>query len=93
MERYMDDLIYRFPIPITKSIDSILISTSSSKTVYEYLVWYFTLKYERSKIMDSDAVFVHMANAYFKTGKLILSVSPSGKYNEAFRYPGIPFNW
>ena len=69
MERYMDDLIYPVPDSITKSIDSILILTSSSKTVYEYLVWYFTLKYERSKIMGYDAVFVHMANAYFKTGK------------------------
>ncbi|HNS16721.1 MAG TPA: thioredoxin-like domain-containing protein [Bacteroidales bacterium] len=69
MERYMDDLVFPAPDSIAQEIDSILSRTSTNKAVYEYLIWYFTLKYERSKIMGHDAVFVHMANRYFKTGK------------------------
>lgn len=69
MERYMDDLIYPVPDSISRAIDSILLRVSSSKPVYDYLLWYFLVKYERSKIMGYDAVFVHLANNYFKTGK------------------------
>jgi peroxiredoxin len=69
MERYMDDLIYPVPDSICRAIDTILLRVSSSKPVYEYLLWYFLVKFERSKIMGFDAVFVHLANSYFKTGK------------------------
>ncbi|MBP6976783.1 MAG: redoxin domain-containing protein [Lentimicrobiaceae bacterium] len=69
MEQYMDDLVHPSVDSIAREIDSLLSQVSASKPVYEYLVWYFTLKYERSKIMGYDAVFVHMANRYFKTGR------------------------
>lgn len=69
MEKYMDDLIYPVPDSISRAITTILERVSPSQKVYEYLIWYFTQKYERSKIMGYDAVFVYIANAYFKTGK------------------------
>ncbi|MDD5508048.1 MAG: thioredoxin-like domain-containing protein [Bacteroidales bacterium] len=69
MERYMDDLTYPLPDSISRAIDLILFRVSSSKKVYEYLLWYFLVKYERSTIMGYDAVFVHIVNNYFKTGK------------------------
>ena len=78
MERYMDDLIYPLPDSISRAIDSVLLRVISSKPVYDYLLWYFLVKYERSKIMGYDAVFVHIVNNYFKTGR-------AGFVNDAVR--------
>lgn len=78
MERYMDDLTYPLPDSISRAIDSILLLVSSTKPVYDYLLWYFLVKYDRSKIMGYDAVFVHIVNNYFKTGK-------AGFVNDAVR--------
>ncbi len=69
IERYMEELVIPVPDSISREIDSVLAQVSGYPAVYEYLLWYFTLKYERSRIMGQDAVFVHMVNHYFKTGK------------------------
>lgn len=69
MERYLDDLIPPVPDSVIREVDLILSTVSANKVVYEYVLWYLTLKYERSKIMGFDAVFVHLAREYFETGR------------------------
>ncbi|MBO4402174.1 MAG: DUF5106 domain-containing protein [Bacteroidales bacterium] len=46
----------------------LLIEKTTSKELFKYIVWYVTHKYERSKYVGQDAVFVHMVKKYYEQG-------------------------
>lgn len=45
-----------------------LIEKISSPELFKYVVWYVTSKYERSKYVGQDAIFVHMVKTYYEQG-------------------------
>ena len=69
LEKYLNEVVLQIPDTLNKEIDYLLEAAQPSKEVFEYLLWHMTIKYESSKIMGFDAIFVHLANMYFKTGQ------------------------
>ncbi|MDX2189826.1 MAG: DUF5106 domain-containing protein [Bacteroidota bacterium] len=68
--RYFKDMILQIPDSINKEADQVIAKTKNEKgEIYKYIVWYVTNQYETSQIMGMDAVFVHMAENYYLTGK------------------------
>jgi peroxiredoxin len=68
LSKYFEKLVLQIPDSINKEADMLLEKTTS-KELYKYIVWWVTNHYEKSSIMGMDAVFVHMANQYYLTGK------------------------
>jgi peroxiredoxin len=66
---YIDKLRSQNPDSIIKSCDFILNKVKDSPELFKYTLNTFTSKYERSKMMGMDAVFVHLAKNYFMQGK------------------------
>jgi peroxiredoxin len=69
LERYFEKIIIKHPDTIIQEADWILDKVKDSPELFKYTVHYLTNKYERSKIMGMDAVFVHMALNYYTHDK------------------------
>jgi len=65
MERYMDDVLPGHPDTLIKEIDNMIAQTMEGSEMRNYLLWYFTNKYETSRVMSYDMIFVHMVDTYF----------------------------
>ncbi len=66
---YLDNLTVQAPDSINKSADFIVTKSQANKDVFKFCVWNITNTYETSNIMGMDAIFVHMAEAYYLSGK------------------------
>ncbi|MEZ5194868.1 MAG: DUF5106 domain-containing protein [Bacteroidales bacterium] len=75
LERYFTSVIYQEPDTITKEADLIINKARTNKEVFKYIVWYLTYKFETSKIMGFDEIFVHMVDTYYSTGQAYWSDS------------------
>jgi hypothetical protein len=69
IKRYFDHVILNHPDTIIKEIDKILGQCTEGNLIYNLLIGYFTYKYEQSKIMGFDKIFVHVADKYIISGK------------------------
>jgi thiol-disulfide isomerase/thioredoxin len=69
IKEYMSQLTVPTVDSINKSADYIVAKTKGNKELFKYSVWYITTTYETSNLMGSDAVFVHMADKYYRTGQ------------------------
>lgn len=69
IERYFRDLVYQRPDSITREADALINKSRGSKEVFKYMIWYLTYKYETSKVMGFDEIFVHMIDTYYTTGE------------------------
>ena len=68
VDSYFDDVVFQHPDSLAQDIDELIEKSKPAIDTYKYLIWYLTLKYERSQIMGFDAVFVHMAKTYYESG-------------------------
>lgn len=68
LDRYFKDIVYQNPDSIIVAADAFINKTKGSKEVYKYTVWFLTYKFETSKIMGFDEIFVHMVDTYYATG-------------------------
>lgn len=68
LERYMDEVLPGHPDTLINEIDQMIAQTEDGSEMRNYLLWYFTNKYEMSRVMSYDRIFVHMVDTYF-TGK------------------------
>lgn len=68
VSEYFEKLVYNMPDSVTKEIDGLL-SQKMDTVVYRYLVVTLTNKYATSKQMGMDAVYVHMIDNYYSSGK------------------------
>lgn len=66
--QYVDKLTYKHPDSIIVSVDRI-ISLATDTLVFRYFVQTFLNNYANSKIMGMDAVYVHMVETYYMTGR------------------------
>jgi thiol-disulfide isomerase/thioredoxin len=69
IEKFFTKVIYQIPDTIVKEADLFIEKTRANKEVFKYVVWYLTFKYETSKIMGFDEIFVHMVDNYYANGE------------------------
>ncbi len=69
LKKYFEQVLYQQPDTIIKEADALIAKTEPSKEMFKYSIWYLTYKFETSKIMGFDKIFVHMVDAYYTTGK------------------------
>ncbi|OQX79838.1 MAG: hypothetical protein B6D61_02865 [Bacteroidetes bacterium 4484_249] len=69
IKRYFTSVIFQHPDTITKEADIFIDKTRDNKEVFKYSVWYLTYKFETSKIMGFDEIFVHMVDNYYAKGE------------------------
>ena len=69
VKKYFDQVILNHPDTVIQEIDKVLAKCDEGNLIYNLLLGYFTYKYEQSKIMGFDKVFVHVADKYILSGK------------------------
>jgi len=69
IKKYFESVLLQHPDTIIQAIDKILDKCTQGNLVYSVLIGYFAYKYEQSKIMGFDKVFVHIADKYIINGK------------------------
>jgi len=69
LEQYFTKVLYQHPDTIVKEADIFILKTHPNKETFKYAVWYLTYKYETSKIMGFDEIFVHMVDNYYAKGE------------------------
>ncbi|MEZ0487700.1 thioredoxin-like domain-containing protein [Fibrella aquatica] len=68
IDRYLQELTAPTVDSLIKSADLIVSKARANKEVLSYAIWYITSQYERPRIMGTDGLFVHMAEAYYLSG-------------------------
>lgn len=68
-ERFFGQVVYQHPDSIIQEADIFIDKTRPNKEVFKYAVWYLTYKFETSKIMGFDEIFVHMVDTYYSQGQ------------------------
>lgn len=68
--QYMDNLTVQSPDSIIKSVFQVIDLSMANKEMFKYTATVLVNKYEISKIMGFDAVFVAIVNKYYATGKI-----------------------
>ncbi|MCB0517910.1 MAG: DUF5106 domain-containing protein [Lewinellaceae bacterium] len=69
IDRYLDKTVYQIPDSIILAVDFILERAEKNETVFQYVLPYLLNKYYTPEIMGMDAVYVHLSDAYYKSGK------------------------
>ena len=67
--QYIDQMTSRSPDSIAKSIDLMLSMMEDSDRVFRFFLANSLNKYAQSKIIGMDAVYVHLIDKYYATGK------------------------
>ena len=67
---YLEKLTAKAPDSLIVSCDYLIEKSRVNPDVFRYVVSYLTSKYERSKIMGLEKVFVHLVNNYYKTNEV-----------------------
>ncbi len=66
---YFDKVVMQMPDSIIVAADKVLAKTNGNAEMFKFICHHLTYSYERSQIMCMDAVFVHLIETYYKTGK------------------------
>lgn len=70
---YVDKLFIQHPDTIAQVVDGLLAKMDAKSDMFKYYVVHFTNKAANSKIVGMDALYVHMIDSYYKTGKAFWS--------------------
>jgi peroxiredoxin len=79
LDRYFKDIIYQHPDSIIIAAENFINKARGNKEVFKYSVWYLTYKFETSKIMGFDEIFVHMVDTYYTSGEAFWADSSTVK--------------
>jgi len=69
VDYFINKLQVQDPASISNAIDWVLEQMEPAPETYKYYVVHFVNTYAKSKIMGMDAVYVHLINKYYATGK------------------------
>ncbi|MGB4843453.1 MAG: DUF5106 domain-containing protein, partial [Ferruginibacter sp.] len=69
VDYYIDKLQIQHPDTLVAAIDNLLTRFSSAEESFKYYLIYFLNKYAKSNLVGMDAVYVHLAQKYYATGK------------------------
>jgi peroxiredoxin len=64
---YMDKMTPQMVDSINLSADYLVEKARNNPDIFKYIVYWLTYRYESSKIMGMDAIFVHMVKKYYST--------------------------
>jgi peroxiredoxin len=65
LEKYFKSVVYPHPDSINKRVDFVIEKAKANDDLFKYTVHFLINKYERSKIMGMESVFVHIALKYY----------------------------
>ena len=65
LEFFVKRVIPRNLADILPAIDDLVNKTKESKIIHQYTLYYLARIYERSKIMESDSIFIYLAKNHF----------------------------
>ena len=71
VKKYFDNVVVQHPDTVIQELDKMLGACNECNLVYNLLLGHFTYKYEQSKIMGFDKVFVHLADKYVVGGPAV----------------------
>lgn len=69
LERFFSQVVIQHPDSVIKELDVFIGKTENTPELFKYVVWFLTFHFETSQIMGHDAVFVHLADTYYKAGR------------------------
>ncbi len=69
MEKFFSKVLYQNPDTINNEADKFIEKAKADKETYKYAIWYLTYKFETSKMMGFDEIFVHMVDNYYSLGE------------------------
>jgi thiol-disulfide isomerase/thioredoxin len=69
VEKFVNDLTVQVPDSVISAVDLILEKAVANKEVFRWTLSHLLNKYYVPEIMGLDAVFVHLSNKYYATGK------------------------
>ena len=69
IDEYTDNLTYKHPDSLKAACDYILSMAEPNKETFRYVLVKLTNKYETSKIMGMEEIFVYLAENYYLKGK------------------------
>ena len=69
VDAYLERLTAKHPDSIARSLDTLLAKMAPAPDTYRYYLSTFLNKYGQAKIVGYDAVYVHLADNYYKNGK------------------------
>ena len=69
LDEYTDKLTYKHPDSLKAACDYILTMAEPNKETFRYVLVKLTNKYETSKIMGMEEIFVYLAENYYLKGK------------------------
>lgn len=69
LNRYFSQLVPMHPDSVNLAADKLLEKAEANKEVFKFTLWWLTSHYEKTKYMGMDAVFVHLVEKYYVTGK------------------------
>ncbi len=62
---YMENLVIQVPDSVNKELDNLIEQAKGNQIMTEFLLKTFTSKYERSKLMGAENIFVHLVETYY----------------------------
>jgi thiol-disulfide isomerase/thioredoxin len=70
LDRYLSDkMTFQVPDSVIKAVDFVLERAEKNKEVFKWVLPYLLNKYYTPEIMGLDAVYVHLSDKYYSTGK------------------------
>jgi len=69
IKEYLDNVVIQQSDSVIKEVDILIAKASKNKEAFRYLLITLVNKYESSKVIDFDKVFVHIIENYYLTGK------------------------
>lgn len=69
IKRYFESVVLVHPDTVIQEIDKLMAKCDEGNLVFRSLLGYLTYKYEQSKLISFDKVFVHLADNYIINGK------------------------
>ncbi|MFI5203774.1 MAG: redoxin domain-containing protein [Flavobacteriales bacterium] len=70
MENFFKNMVHPIPDSVSVAAEWLLHKTECGPEFFKYTVTHLTYTYETSKIMCMDAVFVHLVNIFYRTGRV-----------------------
>lgn len=69
IKEYLDNVVIQQSDSVIKEVDLLIAKTAHNKEAFRYLLITLVNKYESSKVIDFDKVFVHIIEKYYLTGQ------------------------
>lgn len=68
LAQYYENVIHPSVDSIIKYTDILIEKSKNSYDIYKYIIWYTSNRFEQSKYLGHDAIFVHLIRTYYEKG-------------------------